>query len=509
MNKLRILCAAALICLLPGAAWAADNTAAADVPPLAAEDIELNTAQPLSAFGEVQEKGDDYLLLKLEANGMDLTQLRLNISEDSLLLDNATGQAVQFADIKVGQRVFAYYGRAMTRSLPPQSHLELLLTNVDDATPANFWEVEAFEADVDGNVWVTVDNGGLIISITKDVWAGGEVPALKDGDKLLAWYDIVLTSYPGQTGANKAMLLPQAEEPAAPLASTQLAEVLEVNTDTDHGNLLVKVDGQEVQLNIPAGFAAVSAKDGSPVNWRTIKPGDQVLANYGPQMTFSLPPQSPLNYLVVDLGDNPPAGLYTVEELNSAAGTLVATVDGGSLLLGIGPDLRVGSAASIRQGDKLLVWYDMLAETYPAQATATRVIPVTAQVKQDAPLPTYLTAGDIHLANVIERANGHMYVPLRAVAEALGFEVAWSDAERSARLTNGEVQTTVYINKDSYYTATAAPGMVGMSAPHELGAAPYLQNRPNEQKTFVPAELFELLGFAVEESDDTLHITAR
>ena len=503
MRKLRILCAAALICLLPGAALAADAVQAdtAAGAGVTAADSEVVLSRTAAAFADVTEKGEDYLLVKTEAEDSASTEIQLNISADSILLDNTTGKEVRLADIKVGQRIYAYYDSAMTRSIPPQSRLEVLLTNVDKATPANYCVVEAFEAEENGTLYITADNGSLVVTVDRAAWEGGQAPALKAGDRLLAWYDAVMTSYPAQAVAQKAMLLPQAgaEAPVAEVkAKTAVAEVAEVLTDGDYAGILVKVGGQELQLNIDADFTAYSASDGTPCYWQSLKAGDKLLVNYGPQQTFSLPPQSPLNYMLVYSGEKAPSGMFVVEEVEVASGYCRILTEDGSLWLTL--PKSVWNTAAPKAGDKLIVWYDAVQESYPAQATAVKALAVTAE-KPAAPV--YLKVGDKNLANVIETAQGIAYVPLRATAEALGFELTWDPAEMSAHITNGKVQTTVYINRDSYYMATAIEGMVGLTAPESFGAAPYLRPAGDTHLTYVPVQLFELLGFTVEVDAET------
>lgn len=83
-------------------------------------------------------------------------------------------------------------------------------------------------------------------------------------------------------------------------------------------------------------------------------------------------------------------------------------------------------------------------------------------------------------------ARARVMVPLRAVAEKLGFAVAWDNGaitvtgpERYARLTVGE---------DQYFAAPTQEGMAGASL-FSLGCAPVLMG----DVTYVPVELFEAL----------------
>ena len=67
-------------------------------------------------------------------------------------------------------------------------------------------------------------------------------------------------------------------------------------------------------------------------------------------------------------------------------------------------------------------------------------------------------------------------VPLRAVAEALGYEVIWEGATQSVYLNN---VISLTIGKD-YYTR-------GRMAPIELGTAPEL----TDSRTYVPLSFFK------------------
>lgn len=78
-------------------------------------------------------------------------------------------------------------------------------------------------------------------------------------------------------------------------------------------------------------------------------------------------------------------------------------------------------------------------------------------------------------------------VPLRALAEKLGFTVVWNGD--SIRVDTGDVHTDVTLGVDRYVITTSKEGMVGMSAPFSLGCAPYATNGV----TYVPLSLFDAL----------------
>ncbi|WP_268875376.1 copper amine oxidase N-terminal domain-containing protein [Intestinibacillus massiliensis] len=114
-----------------------------------------------------------------------------------------------------------------------------------------------------------------------------------------------------------------------------------------------------------------------------------------------------------------------------------------------------------------------------------------------------VSEGDIAIGKA-KVENGIVMVPLRQVAEKLGFKVTWDGAAESVHLTDGTRQITVKLGVDSYAYSAAKEGLAGMSAPASLGAAAY----EAEGTTWAPAELFNLLveGSPVRLNDDVLYI---
>lgn len=79
-------------------------------------------------------------------------------------------------------------------------------------------------------------------------------------------------------------------------------------------------------------------------------------------------------------------------------------------------------------------------------------------------------------------------VPLRVVAEHLGFEVVWN-SRNTIFLDDGRMHAAVTLGEDLYQVTTSTDGMAGMSAPFSLGMAPYAVNGV----TYVPLGLFDAL----------------
>lgn len=83
-------------------------------------------------------------------------------------------------------------------------------------------------------------------------------------------------------------------------------------------------------------------------------------------------------------------------------------------------------------------------------------------------------------------ARARVMVPLRAVAEKLGFTVAWDDGV--VTVTGPERYTEFTAGVDQYFAAPTQEGLAGASL-FSLGCAPILMN----DVTYVPVGLFDAL----------------
>lgn len=139
-----------------------------------------------------------------------------------------------------------------------------------------------------------------------------------------------------------------------------------------------------------------------------------------------------------------------------------------------------------------------------AAAALTAVVSWNTVLAAPAITGGQLNGADLDLGTVGTFASGDCtMVPMRQVAEALGFTVTWDGEARTASMDDGILHTTVTIGEDLYWYASSTA--IGMSAPTELGAAPELR----DNKTYVPLSLFGMMygegGAAV--AGDTLSFT--
>lgn len=131
-------------------------------------------------------------------------------------------------------------------------------------------------------------------------------------------------------------------------------------------------------------------------------------------------------------------------------------------------------------GKRLVVIYGPSTKSIPAQTTPYKIIVLFDRIEDRAAydvsnMEIIVNNKKIEAPAAYENKQGTVMVPLRAIAEALGYEVVWNNETRS--ITLGE-DIFLTIGKDEY---VAGKNTI------KLGTAPELV----ENKTFVPLNFFK------------------
>ncbi|MEW8973571.1 MAG: stalk domain-containing protein [Tissierellaceae bacterium] len=144
----------------------------------------------------------------------------------------------------------------------------------------------------------------------------------------------------------------------------------------------------------------------------------------------------------------------------------------------------------------LLVFFTASTKSIPAQTTPEKII----VIKNNEPTvfnKVIINDEEIKLEDhMYKNKDGIVMMPLREIAEKLGYKLVWNKDDSSIELTKGAQWTKVIVGEDNYNFAKM---MV------ELGAAPELK----ETKTYVPINFLEKVLMANMENtvDGTLKIT--
>ena len=245
-----------------------------------------------------------------------------------------------------------------------------------------------------------------------------------------------------------------------------------------------------VALHITDDTFVIQNGTGYYLNGFDIREGEQVKAWYGPVLTRSLPPQGKADAVIAgEQNDRPTFTYFNI-------GKVEPQEDGSVRVLNVNESQYVTifpqvypDVAELKAGDKMLLWYEFTTMSMPGQATATKAV-LLKQGPADINIST--TAGVIamdgkELADIklIEK-NNTLYVPLRQVAEALGYTVTW----------NGDAQTAVV-----YDGPRSAVCTIGSYDYGQQRMRVQLQYTPEliDGVTMVPVEMLEhILGYSVK-----------
>ena len=129
------------------------------------------------------------------------------VSDATYIVKGAKGKLRTAEELKVGQEVVAYYSARMTRSLPPQAQaFAIIIGDVRKDYIPQYFVVDQVQKAADGScVRVLNTTNDIIARIDKD--ACEDFASIKAGDKLLMWSRVMTMSLPGQTNAEKVVIL--------------------------------------------------------------------------------------------------------------------------------------------------------------------------------------------------------------------------------------------------------------------------------------------------------------
>lgn len=246
-----------------------------------------NADQPIRVAGPVQELGENSLTVDSQGSyGVVVVQR----TEETAVLDAVTGQPADLSGVRVGDTVYAWAGPAMTRSLPPITNAQVLVVNVpQDMAAPSYSEVESVKRGEDGSVSLYV-TGDMILHLGPDTELAGYrtrnvvgLDDLKPGSRIMAWYEMVMMSLPGQAVPQRVVVLPDRYEgyaEAQGLTVSVNGEDLALPGKVQEGRLMVPMrafaESLGCQVGWEAGTNAVTVSQGERELYRFTIGEDQV-----------------------------------------------------------------------------------------------------------------------------------------------------------------------------------------------------------------------------------------
>ena len=375
-------------------------------------------------FATVLEVLENQIVVEIQYNSSEQSQTYvLNVSKETYFIDNQTGAATGLKDLKKDDEIYVYHSLASTRSLPPQTAAIVILTNVkENESIATLIDVEAV-TEKENAISASSKDGEYIIHFTSDTHVMPYLTKnimrysdINQGNRVLAWFDIVMPSLPAQATALKAVVLPVVDE-----NNITFAELIR--------SIIVQLDGEK-PLIMDTHYAV-------PYMMKAKELGLISEAQYNDKDVWNQNVKAHEIDFIFDLIKSSDYS-FDYEKTNN------------------------------------LIIHTVLADKKLLSEAKTIVM------------------------------NGSIMVPLRAVAESLGFTVTWDGDKRTVELSDGTIKSSVQLGYNHYYSESITA--FGLNEPQQLGSSPRLV----DGRTYVPAELFNLLFSnpdSVTISDNILNIS--
>ena len=236
----------------------------------------------------------------------------------------------------------------------------------------------------------------------------------------------------------------------------------------------------DVVLHVSEDTLILDAVSGAKKTFSDLKENETLYAYISPVMTLSLPPQTTAELILCNIpADFGVPNYMQVESVTAldkgydvlTSDALVLHLNGDTKLLA-NPNGTTTSLAEWKPGDMVLAWYDMVAESYPAQAWPTKVMVFPGDYNGSlsaAPGSLSINGKAIALDST-ERPfvqNGRLMLPVRKVAETLGLDVQWNGKTREVSVSAGG--TPLYVIQIDSSTALVEGDMViSLTAPAVL-----------------------------------------
>lgn len=291
-------------------------------------------------------------------------------------------------------------------------------------------------------------------------------------------------------------------------AEARVAQV--VNQGDEHYLVVAEQGGAEMRLDfaVEGDEAAllVDVQTGITADWAAVQPGEAVMLNYSRR-----PQGNILHYLLFNLPEERPKGLFTVEEMAGITENRILVNNGNlwvSLPKGVWQRPKEYEVVSLGVGHQVLLWYDGVDESVPAKTIATRMLHLyspqeieqmrQAKIRMDMyynDLQTrHLLVNGVSMPDSVIYVHGEPYLLLRRTAEALGYDVDWDAAAQTVHLSRGDWQVSVVPYKGAFWPVSGKE------------QAYYGLPRTYPEGVRVPARMFELFGADIAVDGQTMII---
>ncbi len=148
------------------------------------------------------------------------SELVFNVDSKTVLLSALDGSALNLGDLTAGMVFQAFHSIATTKSLPPQTYLHTLIAaksqeedfahdyTVKTITPSG---AKTDLLNKEGDIILHLNEDTDIRTLAESGHAKAKASDIKSGARIIAWYQVMAMSYPGQAGPTKVLILSAGE----------------------------------------------------------------------------------------------------------------------------------------------------------------------------------------------------------------------------------------------------------------------------------------------------------
>lgn len=228
------------------------------------------------------------------------------------------------------------------------------------------------------------------------------------------------------------------------------------NIDTENAQIEVETDNGENKIytySIKTIF--VDGSTGEIVSPESIKKNDNIIVYHAPMQTFSIPPQSPAYAIFTNVEQGIGSFFVEVSDVKATKNGYIIEEISGKYNISINketpissyPTKNIVSMEDIEIGDRILFNTDILSASIPAVANPTNIILIKSSNNEKENILNHIILKN----NITEQEiDGIKMLPLRIIAENLGYIVDWNNDTKSIIISKDAKSYTMTIDNDIY-----------------------------------------------------------
>lgn len=272
-----------------------------------------------------------------------------------------------------------------------------------------------------------------------------------------------------------ALAAPASTEPAIEPSYTQVWGTI-TKIDEENSRIEMETGGkvqQSIILNIGKSTNIVDNVSQKKLSLSKLKEGETIYAWHDKVMTMSLPPMTGAHVIVANIPMDMGAGqLFEVEK--------VEKIEDGYRLLNKEQDLyitisnstkiklfnssKTQKLSAIKPGTELLIWYNVAAQSFPAQAHVSSAI--AFKYGFDGYVSIHENAitvnGKALSAEAVEDPKDGQLLPMEDVAKALGFKARYNSKSGMLTMSKGSIKVTLIVGQEVFIANDADVAVSGV-----------------------------------------------